>query len=187
MGNHNIVGNLRALAHAEPRQWEKAVAAAGTPERITRRAISSINHKNRNGTALVTTSVAHGLKVDDEVRISGANETAFNNQFTVLTVPSTTTFTIEVPETAEAEATGTVVLDADIWFVKAIVLGLKSPRVPNLNSVFYGADSTNDSQPHEVLAGEEAKIEAPAGRKYNLKDWWLDVVTAADGVVITLS
>lgn len=55
--------------------------------------------------ATLTSSAAHGLAVGDTVTISGAtatsgtgssNQTGFNRQFTVATVPSTTTFTVSV-------------------------------------------------------------------------------------------
>lgn len=48
-------------------------------------------------TALATTSVAHGLSVGDVVLIAGATSTAFNGNFTVTAVPSTTTFNYTLP------------------------------------------------------------------------------------------
>ena len=56
-------------------------------------------------TATLTTSAAHGLIVEDTLTISGATSTSgtgstsqvgFNAQFTVLTVPSTTTLTVDI-------------------------------------------------------------------------------------------
>jgi hypothetical protein len=44
-------------------------------------------------TATVTTNVAHGLAVGQQITISGATPSAYNGTFTVLTTPSTTTFT----------------------------------------------------------------------------------------------
>lgn len=58
-----------------------------------------------SNTATLTTSAAHGLAVGDTLTISGATATSgtgstsqvgFNAQFTVLTVPSTTTMTVDI-------------------------------------------------------------------------------------------
>lgn len=57
--------------------------------------------------ATVTTSTAHGYLVNDVVRISGANESVFNDDVLIATVPSTTTFTFALT-TATASATGTI-------------------------------------------------------------------------------
>lgn len=57
------------------------------------------------GVATITTSAAHGLAVGDTLTISGAtttsgtgstDQTGFNAQFTIVTVPSTTTLTVSV-------------------------------------------------------------------------------------------
>lgn len=58
-----------------------------------------------SNTATLTTSAAHGLVVGDTLTISGATATSgtgstsqvgFNAQFTILTVPSTTTMTVDI-------------------------------------------------------------------------------------------
>jgi len=58
-------------------------------------------------TATVTTTAAHGLEVDDYVTIAGADVTAFNTTHQILTVPSTTTYTIAIA-TGTSDPSGTM-------------------------------------------------------------------------------
>ncbi len=55
--------------------------------------ISGVIGTRGAGTATLTTPSAHGLQVGEAVLISGMSDTAFNGVFTVLTVPSSVTFT----------------------------------------------------------------------------------------------
>jgi len=57
----------------------------------------------------------------------------------------------------------------------------------NATEVYYGAESTDDSQPFVVQPDGESKLEAPVGAKYALEDWYLDPVTAGDGLVMILT
>jgi hypothetical protein len=50
-----------------------------------------------SGTATVTTPVAHGYAVGEVVRLSGSDQSGFNLDAVIVTVPSTTTFTVAVP------------------------------------------------------------------------------------------
>lgn len=59
--------------------------------------------------ATATTAAAHGLAIGDKVAVSGAAQTDYNITATVLTVPSTTTFTYTVANTPVTPATGTIV------------------------------------------------------------------------------
>lgn len=63
-----------------------------------------------SGVATGTTSVVHGLKVNDYVTIAGANETDYNGAFRVTAVPSTTTFTYAVSNSPSTPATGTITM-----------------------------------------------------------------------------
>lgn len=60
------------------------------------------------GTATVTTSGAHGYAVNDVIAISGANESAWNDEFRVLTVPDTTHVTFAIASGTTSPATGTL-------------------------------------------------------------------------------
>ena len=59
------------------------------------------------GVATVTTSGAHGYAVDDVVAISGANESAWNNEFRVLTAAANS-FTCALDAATPSPATGTL-------------------------------------------------------------------------------
>lgn len=60
------------------------------------------------GTATFATSSAHGYAVHDVVAISGAGESAWNDEFRVLTVPDTTHFTAAIASDTASPATGTL-------------------------------------------------------------------------------
>lgn len=61
------------------------------------------------GILTVTTSAAHGLNVGDAVTFAGATATGYNGtMFTVLTVPTSTTFTISAGSTL-GQLTGTTI------------------------------------------------------------------------------
>ncbi len=61
----------------------------------------------RAGTvATMTTPAAHGFIVNDQVTVSGAGQSEYNGNKTVILVPSTTTFTFVVPEYPPSPASG---------------------------------------------------------------------------------
>lgn len=60
------------------------------------------------GTATATTATAHGYKRNQVVTIAGANQSEYNGSQTILTVPTTTTFTFAVDSGATSPATGTI-------------------------------------------------------------------------------
>ena len=75
---------------------------------------------NSGGTILVTTNVAHGITVDDVLCQTGLSDANYVGIFTVLTVPTTTTYTI----TATWTATGTGFVDRPAYLtVKDIATG----------------------------------------------------------------
>lgn len=96
-------------------------------------------------TATVTTSAAHNLAVDDEVEILGATPTGYNGIFTVLTVPSSTTFTVTVASSLATPATGTITARAQY----------DSKDLPQLNyntwlDHYKGEDDQRDSEDYTV-------------------------------------
>lgn len=97
------------------------------------------------------------------------------------TVPTQITKTVAATDTPEALAVdGT-------FFQTATLIGKKAARINNTGTVYLGIGATNDSQPLEILPGEVVEITAPPGTKFDLNDWYLDVETASDGVVIIYS
>jgi hypothetical protein len=69
-------------------------------------------------------------------------------------------------------------------FRYATVLGKKAERTDNTGIVYIGVISTNDTQPYAIAPGGSVTIQAPPGCFLDFKDWYLDVVTANDGVVV---
>lgn len=71
------------------------------------------------GTATITTTDIHGMLAGQYCTIAGANETGYNGDFEILTVPSTTTMTIAVDSGTSSPATGTITTtlhNIEIWY-----------------------------------------------------------------------
>lgn len=90
----------------------------------------------------------------------------------------------QVITTNSSTSVPTALSTTDIWFTRATVLGLKAARTANSGDVYIGPTSSNDAQPFKVLSSGEVVIQAQVGTKLNLKEWYLDVTIANDGVVI---
>lgn len=90
---------------------------------------------------------------------------------------------------ANVAAIGTPVRLASVatQFSKATFWGLKVPRTNNTGTVFLGVQSSNDSQPIPITAGNSLTIEAPASQAYDLSTFYLDAATAGDGVIVLYS
>lgn len=69
-------------------------------------------------------------------------------------------------------------------FKTATFYGRLHPRTNNTSSVYLGPVSTNSTQPIEVPAGGSVVITAPKDSYLDLYDFYLDVSTANDGVVV---
>lgn len=75
--------------------------------------VTGFNSKNvssisvTSNVATVTTSTAHGYEIGNIIVFAGANESIFNDEFEILSIPSTTTFTFSIT-TALTSATGTI-------------------------------------------------------------------------------
>jgi len=96
----------------------------------------------------------------------------------VLAVPTQIIKTIAAIATPEAlAADGT-------FFRKATLIGLKAARTANVGNVYLGIGATNDTQPLQIAPSEVITITAPTGAKYDLNDWYLDVLNAGDGVAV---
>lgn len=97
--------------------------------------------------------------------------------FHVIYVTNTST---TVPTNFTAGVNATTNINASVVTVR----GQVSPRVNNAGTVYIGTTSGNDTQPYPVTAGGEVVIRIPEGRTINLRDWWVDVGTANDGICI---
>jgi hypothetical protein len=88
-------------------------------------AITTENIAASGTTVTATTKYAHGLGVGCVVRVQGCNETAYNGTFTVVTVPSATTFTYTALTTPSATpATGTWNVNPWTWFGSSNRVGM---------------------------------------------------------------
>lgn len=75
----------------------------------------------------------------------------------------------------------------DTWVRRFTLYGLKGFRTNNVGNVFLGPTAVDGEQPILIIPGpagtSEQAIEAPPGCVYNLKDWYIDVLNAGDGVL----
>jgi len=85
-------------------------------------AVTSITRSS--STATVNTNSAHGLKTNDIVAITGANEVEYNVTAAVVTVTGNTTFTYTVTGTPATPATGSPVIWDQSHFTFAIDSGV---------------------------------------------------------------
>lgn len=106
---------------------------------------------------------------------------------TVSTLPAATTVPVQVTKTVAASGTPEALAADGTFFLTATLIGKRSARVNNTSSVFLGIGSGNDTQALEISPGEVVQITASDGQRYDLNDWYLDVVTNADGVIIIYS
>lgn len=67
---------------------------------------------------------------------------------------------------------------------EATILGRKSARVVNAGDVYIGTLSTDDSQGFVVRPDGEVILRAEGGGGVDLREWYLDVTVANDGLVI---
>jgi hypothetical protein len=89
-----------------------------------------------SSTATATTASAHNYVVGDRVTISGAGQSEYNITATILTVPSSTTFTFTVSGTPTTPATGTILVDpADftLWSAARFTYASSGAGVSTIN------------------------------------------------------
>jgi hypothetical protein len=72
----------------------------------------------------------------------------------------------------------------NIYATRVTIIGKASPRANNVGTVYIGTSTGDDSQPYPVTAGGEVVLRAPDTAPFNLRDWYVDVLNAGDGVTI---
>ena len=70
------------------------------------------------------------------------------------------------------------------YFRQATIIGKKSARTNNTSAVYLGVSSTNDTQAITIQPGESQTISMPREGMGDLNDWYIDVETAGDGVIV---
>lgn len=78
--------------------------------------VSSLTYDNVSGVATVSTNQSHGFRIDNKVRIFGANQSFYNNEFIIKKVNSLTSFNINIGvSTSSPATTGTIYVFKPIY------------------------------------------------------------------------
>ena len=93
------------------------------------------------------------------------------------------TFT-QITKTVAAIATPEAIAASGTYFRVATIIGKKAARTNNTGTVYIGIGSTNDTQPLPIYPGQTIAISMPSGGVGDLNDWYIDVETAGDGVIV---
>jgi len=88
-------------------------------------------------------------------------------------------------KTNSSASTPVQLSSTSIRFRSATVYGLKDYQTANTSTVYLGTSSTNGQQFIIVPVTNAVVIQAPQGFYYDFTNFWLDVVTTNDGVVVT--
>jgi len=115
-------------------------------------AITSITQSG--GTATITYGAAHGKSVGDLITVIGANETEYNGEAELLTVPTGTTGTYAVDSGAATPATGTITADGEV------TLYAKYAVVHNGRQWLFNVTTDSDDTPHLIVASAFESIES---------------------------
>lgn len=67
------------------------------------------------------------------------------------------------------------------------IIGNKASRTANTGTVYIGPTSTDNDQPIAIASGSLVTLTFTPDQYIDLYDWYLDVATANDGVVIIYS
>ena len=106
--------SFTAVSASSVSGFSAAVGATLTSDAITNLtgealSVSSLTYNNVVGLATITTNNRHGLKVDNKIRITGANEALYNGSFIVTQNVNLTTFIVNIGvSTSAPTATGTL-------------------------------------------------------------------------------
>lgn len=162
---------IGSLTETAPATDTASSGLNGRLQRIAQRLTSLI--------ALLPTALGTGggLKVDGSGTALPVSEATPSS----VTVPTQVIKTIAATDTPEALAADST------FFQTAMIGGLKAARTNNVGTVYLGIGLTNDTQPLAITAGEWVSIVAPIGQKFDLNDFYLDVLNAGDGVAVIYS
>lgn len=87
-------------------------------------------------TATVLTKEAHNILPGAVIKISGANQAAYNGTFTVAQITGLNSFTYGLPSSAASPATGIIDLNVESWYGSANRLG----QFDSQNGIFWEFD-----------------------------------------------
>ena len=98
-----------------------------------------------------------------------------------------TTKPTQIIKTVAATGTPEALAAKGTFFRDATLIGVKAARTNNAGVVYLGISTTDNTQFFDIQPGEMVGIQALPGEKYDLNDWYLDVLNAGDGVAIIYS
>src|SRR2546423_15010183 len=84
-------------------------------------------------------------------------------------------------------ATGTpekMTATAGTYASRMIVMGKKAAQTNNTGSVFIGEGSADAAQAVDIATGAKQEFVATPGQVFDLSEWYIDVATNGDGVVV---
>lgn len=67
---------------------------------------------------------------------------------------------------------------------KITLIGNKDLRTANVGTVYVGISPVNNNQPIAITSGQVVTLTPPNGEQVRLYDFFLDVTTADDGLVV---
>lgn len=146
-------------------------------------------------TVTVSLLDAHQLRTGDMVEFAGAwsnSDLIGKFKITVVTTQSFSVVVNKAPTAAISAGAGSY-LHLLYSFASATVLGLKAARTANSSAAFIGVTSTNGDQPYQINpynnTTQDGIVLLGGGNpehRWKLSDWYLDVGSAGDGVMMTL-
>jgi type IV pilus assembly protein PilY1 len=165
-GSHTVtVTGLNTFTFTLPETPTTPASLAGNAKatKVGSSSGKNINSIARTGTsALVTTQNNHGFAVNDQVTISGSNTTEYNGTFTVVTVPSTTTFTYTITVGPTTPATTSTTMKADPGTVLSIASITRSGTTATVTTT---TDPT--AAPASFANGDNITISGATQTEYN--------------------
>lgn len=110
---------------------------------------TAVSSMTRSGTTVTVNSTAHGFSMADPTQgrravIAGANETDYNGEYTVTSVPSANQFTFEIATTPASPATGTITAQRPSagWSIVFTATDKRVYRAPAGNRFYLRVDDT---------------------------------------------
>ena len=147
--------------------------------------VTGFNTKNvssisvTSNVATVTTSIAHDYEIGNIIVFSGANESIFNDEFEIVSIPSTTTFTFDIT-TALTAASGTITCKvAPLGWEKSFSGTNKAvyrSLDPTTNQFYLRVDDTNTL--YSAVTVYETMSSVDAGTGASATKYWKKSTTA---------
>ncbi len=100
----------------------------------------------------ITTAAAHGFAVGQTVTISGVTDTSFVGTFTIVTVPTTTTFTFSQTAADATSGGGTVANVSVNWFVNDVQGGNTTVGIITTGGLYTAGDALPPSLTATITA-----------------------------------